>query len=215
MVYRCDSFADNFMRKPDLAKREAILSAARNRFARYGVQKTTMQEIATDAGMSVGTLYLYFQNKDEIIVACALAFELEHKRGIASLLEASDPADQKLRRYILDRFLAAKRTREGSDHASEIARAVIKAVPSRVEDEGRLMIATVVQLLTEGVETGVFQSVKLPDDVEVFMYSIAYFFPIAGKEPVLPLEEGALANVVDWFLDRWKERTVTSKPTRT
>ena len=34
-------------------KRKAIIEAARNRFREFGFSKTTMQEIAEDAGMAV------------------------------------------------------------------------------------------------------------------------------------------------------------------
>jgi AcrR family transcriptional regulator len=37
-------------------KRQRILAAARKRFRYYGVRKTTMHEIARDAGVAVGTL---------------------------------------------------------------------------------------------------------------------------------------------------------------
>jgi hypothetical protein len=101
-------------------------AAAKSRFHRYGIQKTTMQEIARDAGLFVGTLYLYFKNKDEILLACTQAFREEHERSAALILQSEDAADEKLRAYICDRFRAAKATREGTDHAAEIARAVIR-----------------------------------------------------------------------------------------
>jgi len=54
-----------------MSKNQIIVDAARKRFQHYGIGKTTMQEIAADAGVAVGTLYLYFSNKDELVVACA------------------------------------------------------------------------------------------------------------------------------------------------
>ena len=40
------------MQKLDAAKREAILNAAKQRLRQYGIQKTTMQEIAKDVGIA-------------------------------------------------------------------------------------------------------------------------------------------------------------------
>lgn len=192
------------MRKPDPTKRDAILAAAKARFYRYGIQKTSMQEISGDVGISVGTLYLYFRNKDEMIIACTAAFADLHRQEIAKILALKKPTDEKLRQYVLQRFRASKATREGSDHASEIARAVITLVPSRLEEETQLLYETLTQLLQEGVEAGLFPSAKPKKDVEIFLYAIAYFFPVAGKEPVLPLEESKLRSVVDWFFTQWK-----------
>ena len=47
-------------------RRKVILEAAKNRFQRFGYSKTTMDEIAGDAGISKGTIYLYFESKEDI-----------------------------------------------------------------------------------------------------------------------------------------------------
>ncbi|MBW2551957.1 MAG: helix-turn-helix transcriptional regulator [Deltaproteobacteria bacterium] len=41
--------------------REAILEAARRRFLRFGARKTTMDEVAREAGCSRTTLYTHFR----------------------------------------------------------------------------------------------------------------------------------------------------------
>jgi AcrR family transcriptional regulator len=49
-------------------KRGAIIEAARTLFAKQGYEETTIAEIARAAGVGVGTVYLYFQNKRQILV---------------------------------------------------------------------------------------------------------------------------------------------------
>ena len=44
---------------------DTILKAAVNRFSEYGYNKTTMVEIAKDAGMSAANIYRYYKNKEE------------------------------------------------------------------------------------------------------------------------------------------------------
>lgn len=56
-------------------KREAILDAARDLFAKKGYEETTIAEIAQVAGIAVGTVYLYFHNKHEILTGVALDLE--------------------------------------------------------------------------------------------------------------------------------------------
>ena len=48
------------------SKRQAIIEAARKIFAMKGYEDTTIAEIAEDAGIAVGTVYLYFGNKRDI-----------------------------------------------------------------------------------------------------------------------------------------------------
>jgi AcrR family transcriptional regulator len=53
-------------------KHKAIIMAAREIFARQGYEATTIAEIAAQAKVAVGTVYLYFHNKREIYTATAL-----------------------------------------------------------------------------------------------------------------------------------------------
>jgi AcrR family transcriptional regulator len=47
-------------------KKNRILNAALNCFARYGVNKTTLDDIATAIGMNKASLYYYYENKEAI-----------------------------------------------------------------------------------------------------------------------------------------------------
>ena len=66
------------------AKREAILKAANEQFKQYGFRKTSMDDIARRMGISRGSLYSYFDNKDEIFRNVSLSV---HQ---LALLEAQD-----------------------------------------------------------------------------------------------------------------------------
>ncbi len=45
-----------------------IFKAAENLFAKQGYHKTSMEQIADQAEVSVGTVYFYFKNKDDLLV---------------------------------------------------------------------------------------------------------------------------------------------------
>jgi AcrR family transcriptional regulator len=61
------------MVKEDMrSKRKAIIEAARKIFAMKGYEDTTIAEIAEDAGIAVGTVYLYFGNKRDIYTSVSL-----------------------------------------------------------------------------------------------------------------------------------------------
>jgi AcrR family transcriptional regulator len=53
------------------SRREQILQAALACFSRNGFHQTGMADIVSRSGLSHGAVYLYFQNKDEIIEALA------------------------------------------------------------------------------------------------------------------------------------------------
>jgi len=53
-------------------RRQQIMVAAKRVFSVKGFNKTTMEDIAKDAELSPGTLYLYFKNKDELYASLSL-----------------------------------------------------------------------------------------------------------------------------------------------
>jgi TetR/AcrR family transcriptional regulator, fatty acid metabolism regulator protein len=55
------------IRPPIADKREAILRAATRVFARNGYFNSKVADIARDAGVADGTVYLYFKSKEEIL----------------------------------------------------------------------------------------------------------------------------------------------------
>ena len=54
-------------KEPKSVHRENIATAASSLFLKNGVSSTTMNDIAVAAGYSKATLYVYFENKEEII----------------------------------------------------------------------------------------------------------------------------------------------------
>jgi TetR/AcrR family transcriptional repressor of uid operon len=53
--------------EPEVNRHTHILDAAERSFARAGFHRTTMQDVAAEAGMSPGNLYRYFPSKDALV----------------------------------------------------------------------------------------------------------------------------------------------------
>lgn len=186
-------------------KKNDILAAAKKLFRRYGVKKTTMRDIAAESGLAVGTLYLYFENRDEVVLACADEFEqVHHETASAAVKGEGTPADR-LKQYILARFRAAAETRTSDSHVAEIARAVVRVRPTRLEDESLIMQRTVLELFAQGNKSGQFHISDPPRAMMVFLYSIAWFFPIEKSEFIPEPDESVLANLIDWFVETWSK----------
>ena len=50
-------------------KRERILAAAERIFARHGFFAAKVSDVAKEAGVADGTIYLYFKNKDDLLIS--------------------------------------------------------------------------------------------------------------------------------------------------
>lgn len=192
------------MQRLDEAKRDAILQAAKQRLSQYGVKKTTMQEIAKDAGIAVGTLYLYFKNKNQILIAAAEAYVQQHTLDSNQILQSPLPAPEKLKHYLVNRFRAVQDHRLSGTHAAELARAVMRLKPELQEEESQVVRDNVAFLLKEGIQANVFKVENFEQDLKVFLYSIGYFFPKPTAEDHYELDEKNLEMVIEWFIRQWQ-----------
>lgn len=77
-------------------KEKLILESARRFFFRYGFKKTSMDEIAEDAGVGKGTLYNYFKNKVDLFVRLAEQKREEMLEQIETHVSRAKRADEKL-----------------------------------------------------------------------------------------------------------------------
>lgn len=104
---------------PESDKRRQILDGARQVFMAAGFDGASMGEIARTAGVSKGTLYVYFDSKEALFEALTL----EEKRGLAEALFRLD---------VDDPDVAAVLTRLGTTYLIEMVRpehvAVIRMV---------------------------------------------------------------------------------------
>ena len=67
--------------REDNAKRRQILDGARRAFLANGFDAASMNEIARAAGVSKGTLYVYFKSKEELFEAIVEFQKRERRYG--------------------------------------------------------------------------------------------------------------------------------------
>jgi len=129
----------------DSNRRSLILEAAQRLFHRYGPAKTTIADVAREADVAVGSVYLEFASKDALIEelsANRYREVLEAMRAAASL--TSRPFRDRLRAVFdarVDGFLAL--ADEGA-HACDLLHCksdAVKAAHARFLSEERALIA--------------------------------------------------------------------------
>lgn len=86
--------------KRNTEKYQLILKAAVKVFAEQGFFQSTVAQVAKEAGVADGTIYLYFKNKDDILIQIyeyqtKLVFEQFRKA-----VDAADTAELKLRNLV-------------------------------------------------------------------------------------------------------------------
>src|ERR1700753_2902826 len=80
-------------------KRERILAAAERVFAKHGFFAARVSEIAKEAGVADGTIYLYFKSKDDLLISL-FEHRMRQVNAVLSQAIADRPPGEQLRVFI-------------------------------------------------------------------------------------------------------------------
>jgi len=95
------------MRRKDADKektRRAILSAARKLFLKNNYSSTSISDIAAEAGIAKGTIYLYFKSKDEIFCNIMREFSSSGHDRMRKVLASNASEIDKIRAFIREKM---------------------------------------------------------------------------------------------------------------
>jgi AcrR family transcriptional regulator len=92
----------------DDAVRDVILQAAERVFQKWGLNKTTMEDIAHEAGKGKSTLYYYFKSKEEIFDAVVMIFLGKVITKAMAATQDVGSAKEKIKKYIAKTLIDLK-----------------------------------------------------------------------------------------------------------
>jgi len=85
-------------------KHNVILTVARKLFGRYGLRKTTVDEIAREARVGKGTIYNYFKSKEEVFQAVVEEEAQIFKNEMKKAVDSQTAPEKKIRAYVITRM---------------------------------------------------------------------------------------------------------------
>ena len=88
--------------------RDKILSVAAKIFAKYGFQKTTVDEIARSAHKAKGSVYYYFASKEDLFKEVVEQEISVLKSGLTRVIVDSTDATSMIRNYLMNRMILMK-----------------------------------------------------------------------------------------------------------
>jgi len=94
---------DEAIRKDEIVRAD-ILQAARELFQRFGLAKTTMEEIAKASGKGKSTLYYYYTSKEEIFSATLQEDIQDTLRQVNAAVARAETAEAKLMAFTVTRI---------------------------------------------------------------------------------------------------------------
>lgn len=159
-------------------RREAILEAADRLFRHYGPQKTTMADVAREASIGVGSVYLEFPSKDAVIEALSRG---RYAAVLASMREAATASGassaERLSRFFEARTRGFLAMLDGGAHACDLLHCgsdAVKSAKTAYHEEERSILTT---LLHEGVASGELSVADIDTTVRVLLLACSRFEP--------------------------------------
>ncbi len=186
-------------------RRKEIAFAALDLLAEQDFHSTTISQIAQAAGVGKGTIYEYFESKEDLIRFAIVSWveEIEEKAG--KILDATTPSEQRLRKFVhamMEGFLSDERV-------VRISIGIFQAVFANENYYAHLNLARdifqgtrkrITDLLLEGISGGTFRSEVAMDAEAVAINLIAYLDGI-GLHYLLSRGYFDLERQIDHYLD--------------
>jgi AcrR family transcriptional regulator len=168
--------------EPLSARRQQILDAAERLLRRYGFAKTTIADIAREAGIGVGTFYLEFPSKDAVVGELSLQ---NHRRVLEAMQGAAARRGShanKLRNVLEERLRAFARIYSEGLHGGDLVHcscAAVREAHQRFRMEEEELLA---DLLDDADRAGEFAVPQHPPTVARVILRLYDLFIVAEAE---------------------------------
>lgn len=151
------------------AKVRLIIEAAQKRFGLYGIEKTSMREIADDLNLSKASLYYYFPDKESLYIAVVEKEQAEFIESILERMTSIKEADKLLFEYANARLsffhTLLNLSRLRFDVYSDL-KPVLKDSMSVFKEKEKKII---VRIIEKGLEDGIFFTDNAEDTASLFL----------------------------------------------
>jgi AcrR family transcriptional regulator len=154
-------------------RRSEILAAALELFLERGFEDTTVQNIARRAGVAIGTVYLYFPSKSDVLLALHNDFHMGLQErflaGVGEFFAALEQGEEVDYRDAIDEIVDSLFA-YGLEHRGECEVITRHLWQSGISDEVMAAERHFVQFLARAIETGMQAGQLHTSDPEMAAY---------------------------------------------
>jgi AcrR family transcriptional regulator len=196
-------------------KEKQILQASIGLFARFGLRKTTVEEIARAANVGKGTVYLYFKSKEEMFARVMQEeIDLILDKIHASVKQHKTVRDRlhsliKTRFEFMDERMKELQVTESAHaelHFLSKSEPLVRAVADKYHQQEREIL---VSLFKEGIKTGEIQvedSELVAMAISAALETVDHAWDVGGADLTLEKKTEVLVQL---FMDGLRTRTET------
>lgn len=143
--------------KKNPEKYDAILAAAINVIGQAGYHNAPISRIAREAGVADGTVYLYFKNKEDVLISILRETISQISTKIEELFAAETDPVRKLRHLVTVYFETLARDKNLALVTQIHLRQANEAMRRQIGDIIRPYYGLIDHILRDGIEKGVFR----------------------------------------------------------
>jgi AcrR family transcriptional regulator len=138
------------------AKVKLIIEAAQKRFGLFGIEKTSMREIADDLNVSKASLYYYFPDKESIYIAVVEKEQAEFLERIVERTDKIKEADKLLLEYSVARLSYFRTLLNLSRLRSEVYSNLPPLLKETISNFREREMKIIVRIIEKGIRDGIF-----------------------------------------------------------
>ena len=180
-------------------KTEIILEAAQRVFEKYGYQKTSMDDIARDAMIGKGTIYNYFNTKEDLFIAILKKDHNEIYGDIKQKIEKTDAFEEKLKLFFIEpckHFLSHYKL--VISVMSEDSPAFLQKVNEYKNEVDKFLKNELLKIFEDGINHDIINK-KYKHSIKVLVEIFSKWFMISGNEIKINMTEETVKGIISDF----------------
>ncbi|WP_417368990.1 TetR/AcrR family transcriptional regulator [Flavobacterium beibuense] len=186
--------------------RDTILKKANEMFLAYGFKSVTMDDIATELGISKKTIYQHFANKNDLVEACTLELFENISCGIDNIREQGKNSIEEI--FIIRDFMMQQLRNEDASPFYQLQKFFPKIFSCLHKKQFDKMNGCMMDNLKKGMEHGLYRH-----ELDIDFISRLYFTGLTGvkNNDVFPTDQYSIPDTTKKFLEYHLRAIVTPK----
>lgn len=176
--------------------REQIIHKSTELFLNLGFKSVTMDDIASEMGISKKTIYVHFKNKSELVDATTLNLFMVISKEIDAICDLEKNPVQEI--YEIKQVVMNHLKNEKSSPQFQLQKYYPKTFKRLKDKQFEMMQSCVTENLKRGVFMGIYRS-----NIDVKFISKLYFFSLLSirDNDLFPLKDTSMQYLLENFLE--------------
>ncbi|MCE5194143.1 MAG: TetR/AcrR family transcriptional regulator [Nitrospiraceae bacterium] len=188
-------------KRSGIESQKRIFSAAEKVFSEYGYARANMRAIAKESGMSIGGIYLYFKNKEDLFITLMKSNMETMARETREILKSINDPEEALKTFISIAVSNIKKYRQlilvsgrelGFTLGVKVKRKYFKIQRQHIED-----------IIQDGIRSDMFRKCNVEESAKVINCALrGYALSMVIDPETLYVPEEFSSLVLNGFLRR-------------